>query len=186
MFGPGRGQSVHSSPSCSSSQMLINDYLEKPGEGKLWKLGCHSGPESQGNRSISTRSSKTDVTEDERSQLRAATAYASTLSILLLTAHTNGIVYKSPTINLKKSVLTFTRELLAIKFSCDDKEGLAITVSLIDVVLHSRFHLVQYHNWMHGGCTFWDLLGWFRKCFWISLKNNLYSGSTGSVTKKQK
>ena len=39
----------------------INGYLGSPEEGKLWKLGCHSGPVSRGNRLISTTSSKADM-----------------------------------------------------------------------------------------------------------------------------
>ena len=48
-------------------------------EGKLWKLGCHSGPVSRGNGLISTTGSKADVTRDKRLQLRAAIACAPTL-----------------------------------------------------------------------------------------------------------
>ena len=60
--------------SCSSSQMgwSIYVYLGKPGIGKLWKVGCHSGPVSRRNESISTTGSKTYATGDERPQLRAA------------------------------------------------------------------------------------------------------------------
>ena len=47
--------SVLSSASCSSSQTgwQINGYLGKPGEGKLWKIGCHIGPVSRRNGLIS-------------------------------------------------------------------------------------------------------------------------------------
>ena len=45
---------------------LINGYLGKPGKGKLWELGCQSGPVSRGNGLISTTCSKANVTEDER------------------------------------------------------------------------------------------------------------------------
>ena len=71
-----------SSPSCSSSQMgwLINGYLGKPGEGKLWKLGCHSGPVSWSNGLISTKGSKADVTGNEHPQLQRVP----TLDITLL------------------------------------------------------------------------------------------------------
>ena len=34
-------------------------------KGKLWKLGCHSGPVSRGNVLISTTGSKADATGDE-------------------------------------------------------------------------------------------------------------------------
>ena len=74
-FDPGRGQSAHRSPSCSSSQMgwWINGYLRKPGEGKLWKLGCHTGTVSRGNGLITTTGSKANVTGDEHLHLRTAT-----------------------------------------------------------------------------------------------------------------
>ena len=54
-------------------------YLGKPGEGKLWKLGCHSGPVSQDNKLISTTGSKANVARDEHPYLCAATACAPTL-----------------------------------------------------------------------------------------------------------
>ena len=56
--------------------------MGKPGEGKLWKVGCHSGPVSRCNGSISTTGSKANVMGDERLQLRAAIACAPTLSYL--------------------------------------------------------------------------------------------------------
>ena len=70
-----------SSPSCSLSQMgcLINGDPEKPVEGKLWKLRCHSGSVFWHNRLISTTDSKANVTGDECPQLRPATECAPTL-----------------------------------------------------------------------------------------------------------
>ena len=50
----------------------------KPGEGKLWKVGCHSGSVSRDNVFISTTSSKAYATGDKR-QLCTATACAPTL-----------------------------------------------------------------------------------------------------------
>ena len=43
-------------------------YQGKPGEDKLWKLGCHSGPVSWRNGLIFITGSKADVTGDERLQ----------------------------------------------------------------------------------------------------------------------
>ena len=63
---------------------LINRCLGKPGEGKLWKVRCHSGPAFQGNGLISTTGSKVNVTGDERPQLRAVTACVNTLYFTLL------------------------------------------------------------------------------------------------------
>ena len=51
----------------------------KPGEGKLCKVGCHSGPVSRHNGLISTTGSKVNVTGDEHLQLRTAIACANTL-----------------------------------------------------------------------------------------------------------
>ena len=62
---------------------LINGYLGKPGEDKLWKVGCHSGPVSRCNGLNSTTGSKANATGDERPRLPAAIACASTLSVLL-------------------------------------------------------------------------------------------------------
>ena len=50
--------------------------LGKPGEGKLWNVGCHSGPVFWHNGLISTTGSKANVTGDERRQLRTAIACA--------------------------------------------------------------------------------------------------------------
>ncbi len=60
----GRG-SRHMASSCSSSltARLINGYVGKPGKGKLWWQGCHSGRVSRGNGLPSTTRSRTDVTE---------------------------------------------------------------------------------------------------------------------------
>ena len=60
--------------SSSKTGWSINGYLSCPGEDKLWKLECHSGPVSRGNILISTTSLKADVAGDEPSKLRAATA----------------------------------------------------------------------------------------------------------------
>ena len=62
-FNPGRRQAAHSSPSCSSSQTvrLINEYLGKPGEGKVWKVRCRNGSGSWHTRLISTIGSKAYV-----------------------------------------------------------------------------------------------------------------------------
>ena len=49
------------------------------GEGKQWKVGCHSGPVSRGNRLISTTGSKANVAGDEHPQLRTATVCVPTL-----------------------------------------------------------------------------------------------------------
>ena len=54
-----------------------------PRIGKLWKLKCHSGPVSRGNRLLSTTGSKAYVTGDERPQLCTATVCAHTLPSLL-------------------------------------------------------------------------------------------------------
>ena len=53
--------------------------IGKPGEVKLWKLGCHSGFVSRRNIFISTTGSKAYMTEDESLQLRAAIACATIL-----------------------------------------------------------------------------------------------------------
>ena len=58
---------------------LINGYLGKPGEGKLWNVECHSGSVSRRNGLIFTTGSKIYVTGGERSQLRTAIASAPTL-----------------------------------------------------------------------------------------------------------
>ena len=78
---PSCSSSRHSSPSCSSSQTnwLINGYLGKPGEGKLWKVRYHSGPVSRRNGLITTTGSKANVTGDERTHLHTATACVYTL-----------------------------------------------------------------------------------------------------------
>ena len=48
---------------------LVDKYLGKRRENKLWKVGCHSGPVSRRNKLISTTVSKANVTGDERPQL---------------------------------------------------------------------------------------------------------------------
>ena len=88
-------QSVHRSPSCSSSSWLINGFLAKPWEGKLWKPGYHSSPVSQDNWLICTAGSKAYMNGYERPRLRAATAYAPfyfyyVTTDLTSTTHNNG------------------------------------------------------------------------------------------------
>ena len=75
---------VHSRGKAGGAQLtqlfiLPNVLVDKwvlPGEGKLWKLGCHSGFVSRGNGLISITGSKANVTGDERPQLRTATTSA--------------------------------------------------------------------------------------------------------------
>ena len=59
---------------------LINGNLGKPGEGKLWKLECHSGPVSLHKELIfTTTDSKANATGDEFLELHPATACGPTL-----------------------------------------------------------------------------------------------------------
>ena len=81
IWGGGRQRTAYPSVHPPKMGWSINGYLGKPWEGKLWKLGCHSGPVSQGNGLISITGSKVNVTGDERLQLHAATACTPTLPL---------------------------------------------------------------------------------------------------------
>ena len=60
---------------------LIDKWIPRETcEGKMWKVGCHSGPVSRRNGSISTTGLKAFVTGDERLRLLAAIVCAPTLT----------------------------------------------------------------------------------------------------------
>ena len=112
---------MHSPPSCSSSQMgwLINGYLGKPGEGKLWKLGCHSGPVSRSIGLISTTGSKANVMGDERPRQHLATANAPTQE-----------AWKPPLQVVKAATFLMHLPLLSIHFYHAQSFFLALNIPL--------------------------------------------------------
>lgn len=91
------------------------------------------------------------------------------MSSLILPKTCSDSLLKNPkALSCQSRKLTLAREFLAIDVSRDTEERLAVPCGLGDVVLQAWLHLVQHHHWVHGGRTFWDLLGRIGNFHWFS------------------